>query len=669
MAINFPTSPTVGDTYTVNSVVYTWDGTKWNASTGFVSYTYADKIQEGDSSAEIVDNGGDAYFVVTNNAVEKFRVNVDGQLGTPYAGNASSPALYMGGDINSGLYSAGADQVAVATNGVGRLFVDASGNVSIGGSTAGVFGNQKLAIGQPVTGAIGGLTIYSDAAEKGYIAFGRGTTGTASYRGLLTYDQSTEYLSVHTAASEKLRITSAGFVGIGTSSPGWPLDVNGGARSTGTNAIFTLSDRSTGTGDRYGIYSNGNTFRVYDFTAAADRVVIDSSGRVGIGTTSPGAPLQVYGAIWCGDTSPSTGGMAAIYNDGNSVSFEALSASNPAVKRNILLAPYGGNVGIGTTSPNVPLDVYRASGAVTVRVQSGAGVGDLAHDGTNLYLANGANGPIQFWNNGSEKARIDSSGRLLVGTSTASGGNTSEIEVHNAGGGAGQPVVAAYSYSTTATTQGFITLNRSRGTSVLANVIVQDNDLLGAINWQGNNGSYYLAAASITGEVDGTPAFGSIPGALVFSTTANGASSPTPRMTIDSAGAINHSAAGGSLITTLYSGSVTDNGPSGNAKFAVTLTFPDSGHYFICEIIGYHPVYTGPNEYYRVLATKRTTSNTFEANLLEDRTTTGTIAVTDTTVTITGRRPRSTTGTAVNSNIRVIFRGTVLPTSVTIANS
>ena len=112
MAINFPTSPTVGDTYTVNSVVYTWDGTKWNASTGFVSYTYADRIQEGDSSAEIVDNGGDAYFVVTNNAVEKFRVNVDGQLGTPYAGNASSPALYMGGDINSGLYSAGADQLA-----------------------------------------------------------------------------------------------------------------------------------------------------------------------------------------------------------------------------------------------------------------------------------------------------------------------------------------------------------------------------------------------------------------------------------------------------------------------------------------------------------------------------------------------------------------------------
>jgi hypothetical protein len=141
------------------------------------------------------------------------------------------------------------------------------------------------------------------------------------------------------------------------------------------------------------------------------------------------------------------------------------------------------------------------------------------------------------------------------------------------------------------------------------------------------------------------------------------------RMRIDSSGAITHTTAGGSLITSLYSGSVTDNGSGGTATFAVTIALPDAANYFICEIIGYHPNYTGANEYYRVLASKRSSNNTYVTSLLEDLTSTGSVAVTDTTVTITGRRPRSNTGTGVNSAIQVIFRGTVLPTSVTIANS
>jgi hypothetical protein len=44
-------------------------------------------------------------------------------------GSASGPAISFTGDSNTGIYSPGADQVAVATNGVGRLFVDASGGL------------------------------------------------------------------------------------------------------------------------------------------------------------------------------------------------------------------------------------------------------------------------------------------------------------------------------------------------------------------------------------------------------------------------------------------------------------------------------------------------------------------------------------------------------------
>jgi hypothetical protein len=55
-------------------------------------------------------------------------ISSPGISGVP-VGSASAPAFSFTGDTNTGIYSPGADQVAVATNGTGRLFVDASGNV------------------------------------------------------------------------------------------------------------------------------------------------------------------------------------------------------------------------------------------------------------------------------------------------------------------------------------------------------------------------------------------------------------------------------------------------------------------------------------------------------------------------------------------------------------
>jgi hypothetical protein len=61
-------------------------------------------------------------------------------------GSASTPAvIFDASDPNTGLYSPGADQVAVATNGTGRLFVDASGNVGIANSSP---TNARLLVGR-----------------------------------------------------------------------------------------------------------------------------------------------------------------------------------------------------------------------------------------------------------------------------------------------------------------------------------------------------------------------------------------------------------------------------------------------------------------------------------------------------------------------------------------
>ncbi|NBX51507.1 hypothetical protein EBT25_16650, partial [bacterium] len=47
------------------------------------------------------------------------------------AGSAASPSITFTGDLNTGIYSPGADQVAISTNGIGRLFVDSSGRVGV----------------------------------------------------------------------------------------------------------------------------------------------------------------------------------------------------------------------------------------------------------------------------------------------------------------------------------------------------------------------------------------------------------------------------------------------------------------------------------------------------------------------------------------------------------
>jgi len=107
--------------------------------------------------------------------------------------------------------------------------------------------------------------------------------------------------------------------------------------------------------------------------------------------------------------------------------------------------------------------------------------------------------------------RIDSSGRLLVGTSSSSQINTAVFQGNSASGSAAAVIISS-------------TLNNPSSTQVLGKVAFADNG--------------HGDAASIRGRRDGgTWTSGSSqPTALTFSTTADGASSPTERMRIDSSG-------------------------------------------------------------------------------------------------------------------------------------
>ena len=162
---------------------------------------------------------------------------------------------------------------------------------------------------------------------------------------------------------------------------------------------------------------------------------------------------------------------------------------------------------------------------------------------------------IAFAEGGAEAMRIDSSSRLLVGTSSARGNlfNTTATAQLQSEGTTNDTSTTCLVQNNSAGTDGpRLVLGKSNGSSVGSNTIVASGNGLGIISFQGNDGSEFVDAASIKAEVDGTPGANDMPGRIVLSTTAVGASSPTERMRIGSVGFLKASndgtyhAAGGS---------------------------------------------------------------------------------------------------------------------------
>ena len=216
-----------------------------------------------------------------------------------------------------------------------------------------------------------------------------------------------DYIRLWTSDTERMRITSSGNVGIGTTSPSQKLEVNGNFQfSQKANSLFFGSSGSDGTWGapkitRIGsslIMSdyNGVQFGGYDGSAYGARMTVKGTGNVGIGTTSPGSKLHISGAtdesiirlqntatslslgdtigalqFYNSDTTDDSPNIAAsIYAtagpSGGSgyLSFRTTEAGTEgAAATATMTLTNGGNVGIGTTSPTSKLHV---AGRVTI---------------------------------------------------------------------------------------------------------------------------------------------------------------------------------------------------------------------------------------------------------------------------------------------------------------
>jgi len=197
--------------------------------------------------------------------------------------------------------------------------------------------------------------------------------------------------------------------------------------------------------------------------------------------------------------------------------------------------------------------------------------GDAADDNIGQIKYSHSNDSLTFRTNASDAVVIDSSGRLLVGTSSAiNTSNSPSLEIVDTG-------------------TAVLSLGRDDST-------ISAGNALGSIKFFGNDGGSYQQCAEIAAAADGTHANDDKPTRLVFSTTADGASSPTERMQIDSSGFIhqkftsnNSSTPEGLFINNQNNGtgnnaSLIFSNDSGNRK-KVAIAAVDVGNYGASDLV------------------------------------------------------------------------------------
>ena len=245
------------------------------------------------------------------------------------------------------------------------------GNVGIGT----VSPNTKLqvsALNSEYVNLTAGLSVVK--MEEGYGMY-MGVAGTGnSWIQSATYDNSTTYPLILNGAG--------GNVGIGTTSPSNKLDVIG--TSYFSNDIYVGADKGiffSGNGAyNTGIYSSGGDFLFQ--TSGVEKMRLNSSGNLGIGTTSPEnisntTTLTLNGSSGGGAVSFQVGGVRTGLINGNDNYLTLQSYASRALSlgyngNNTLVISTGNNVGIGTTSPTSKLHIWNGAVEVTGFPASGS---------------------------------------------------------------------------------------------------------------------------------------------------------------------------------------------------------------------------------------------------------------------------------------------------------
>jgi len=265
-----------------------------------------------------------------------------------------------------------------------------TGNVGIGTTSP---GNKLAIVGSGavirITGTNDTSAVYtqfntSNVSGLGYFGVEGSTAGatltnTLAYATFISAGSSGSALQLGTPGGIRATILANGNVGIGTTSPGASLQVNGGANNGTKNTvgIFGRPDNTTrvevGTGDgssNSGFVGSASNHPFYFTTNSTEKMRIDTNGNVGIGTTAPIATLHVKGGQGVPSLTADTNNITTVQSSTNAelaagaystspyaIWLQVKDSTNTGASYPLTLNPLGGNVGIGTTSPNSTLTV------------------------------------------------------------------------------------------------------------------------------------------------------------------------------------------------------------------------------------------------------------------------------------------------------------------------
>jgi len=357
--------------------------------------------------------GGHSFFGVIYAGADY--VNAGGSFPD---GSINFPSITFGADTDTGFTRTASGTVALISNGTKvaqfptgqgssgeALITDGAGNLSFGSPTS-AFGNITL-----------GDSIIHDGDTNTKIRFPAADT-----------------VSVETGGSERLRVNSSGDVGIGTSSPSDKLVVSA------ANSQLRLIDSDDSSFVQFS-YSGGKLITRNNSTSTTTaQFTLDGSGRLGIGTISPGRQLEVNSdsantfirirssdtgnaGFEFGDQSDTVQGAIFQNSSDNSLRFNGF---NNAERMRI---DSSGNVGIGTSSPSTILHVKGNTGDMLRLDRDNTG-----SVGNQIAFRHSNSGTLQ------ETASINcvstanaGAGQLRFNTKTSGGSNTEKMRIENDG--------------------------------------------------------------------------------------------------------------------------------------------------------------------------------------------------------------------------------------------